>query len=162
MQKAAGGTEIRGMRRRRDNQQEKLVHCCQVWDRGGWGQEWKRQDGAGASGTLPHSHPSAGREPPARPQPELTHPLPRLLSATSLCLCSQSGITDLCPALRQLLDSEGKGLGCHNGSSFPWIPGAPRIRLRINPGLDDVLVTGGPEASLHPHHVHTVFSSQRV
>lgn len=69
---------------------------------------------------------------------------------------------DLCPALRQLLDLEGKGLGCHNGSSFPWIPGAPRRRLRINPGLDDVLVTGGPEASLHPHHVHTVFSSQRV
>lgn len=60
---------------------------------GGWGQEWRRQDGVGAPGILPHSHPHTGRELPACPQPELTHPLPRLLSATSLCLCSPSGIT---------------------------------------------------------------------
>lgn len=51
---------------------------------------------------------------------------------------------DLCPALRRLLDSEGKGLGCHNGSSFPWFPGAPRLRLRINPELDDILVHWWP------------------
>ena len=161
MQKAAGGTEIKGMRRRHDNQQEKLVRCCQVWDRGGWGQEWKRQDGAGASGTLPHSHPCAGRS--RLPVHSQSSPIPFPGCSQPLPCASVAGqeSPDLCPALRQLLDSEGTGLGCHNGSSFPWIPGAPRLRLRINPGLDDVLVPGGPEASLHPHHVHTVFS-QRV
>lgn len=99
------------------------------------GKSGGRRDGAGPLGFSATVTPVTGMEPPAPPAAR-ARPLPQLLSAL-LCALTIILLPGSCKTGR-------KGLWCHNGSSFPWFPGDPSLRLRINLGLGDVLVHWWP------------------